>query len=108
MFWIAISFTDVVTISVTDSESSLPEGYDGTNLSSLGLYELSNGRLKMKKQIARSFPLPETGRNLSDSFFDFNVNCLTHRRPKELKLVTLELPGNEDSGSVIKIVLPCL
>jgi hypothetical protein len=64
MFWIAISFTDIVTISVTDLESSLPEGYNDTNLSSLGLYELSNGRLKMRKRIARSFPPPETGRNL--------------------------------------------
>ncbi len=41
--------------------------------------------------------MPETGRNRFDSFLDLNADYSAHSRPRELKLVSLEAPGKEDS-----------
>jgi hypothetical protein len=42
------------------------------------------------------------GRSHSDHFFHSNDDCSAQDRPRELKLVLLELSGNEDSEYVLK------
>jgi hypothetical protein len=45
---------------------------------------------------------------LKSLFKPLKANGLVHSMPRELKLVSLELSGYEDSEYAIKIVLPCL
>ncbi len=62
------------TIIKTYSESLLP-GNSHYNFGSVGLFEPSNRRLKMRKQSARSFTESETYRNLSDHFVQLDDNA---------------------------------
>ncbi len=54
--------------------------------------------------------MPETGENFSDRFLQLQIDdyCSAQDRPRELKLVTLKPPGNEDSEYVFTNVLTCL
>ncbi len=76
--------------------------------STLYIYpELRNRHLKMWKWFARSFPAPETGRNLSDNFLvASNCASLAQDRGGELNLVVRT--GHRDSEYVIKTFLLCL
>jgi hypothetical protein len=49
--------------------------------------EPSNHCLKTQKHFARSFPVPDTGRNLSNNCCALNVDCLYQDRLRESKLV---------------------
>jgi hypothetical protein len=44
---------------------------------------------------------------LGESFLHL-YTTIAELRPRELKLVPVELSGNEDSKSVVKIILSCL
>ncbi len=68
-----------------------------TPIAALQAYcEPGNRCLKTRKRNTRSILAPETGRNCSDWFFRLNDDFLAQDRPRELKLVSLKPPGNED------------
>jgi hypothetical protein len=58
----------------------------------------------MQKLFTRSFPVPETSRNLLDNFLRFSAQD----RPRKLKIISLKLPDNEDSEYVFKIFPACM
>ncbi len=51
--------------------------------------------------------MPMTGRNRSGRFSALHEDCLAQDRPRELKLVSLEPLGNEDSEYVFNIFHDC-
>jgi hypothetical protein len=52
--------------------------------------------------------VPETDRNYLDCFLPLNNDCSAQDRLRDLKLVSLELSGNEDSEYAFKTFLACL
>jgi hypothetical protein len=81
-FSVAVSFTDKLeNFFKTCLESSFLGSSSDINFSSLGLFWAE------QKQLSRSFPAPETGRNWLDLFFSFSNDCLAQDRHRGLELI---------------------
>jgi hypothetical protein len=93
----------------TYSESFIPGGSIDTNFSSLRLSWAENSFFIDVKNIPSGFcrflAQKCSSRIISTSLNDY---CSAQNRPRELKLVSLEVHGNEDSENVFKFFLASL
>jgi hypothetical protein len=60
---------------------------------------------KLAKIFARSLPMPKTNRSLLDNVLSLNKDLSAQERRRKPKILFIELPGNEDSVSVIEYSL---
>jgi hypothetical protein len=79
------------------TESSFPGCSNDPSLGSLDLSKAKQSSFDEAKMICKRFLVPETGRNSQTVVSDSNIDCSAQDRLREMKLVSLELPGNEDS-----------
>jgi hypothetical protein len=97
------------TILSTYSESLFPDGSNDTIFRSLGLFwaEKSSSedeeKICMERFVARNWQKP-----LGSFVFTLNDDCSASDRPRDLKMVSLEPSGNEDSEYVFSTFLACL
>jgi hypothetical protein len=100
----------VRTILKTYSESSFLDGSNDSNFSALGLFWAEQLPFEDAETICEGHLSTRNRQKTLGSFFlTLNGNCLVQNRPRELKLMSLELPRNNDYKEYIfKTFLACL